>query len=464
MNPLRWLRKKLLYSLGFGVVVLLAISAVAFYFIALRTRPVHVVKIGYGAGAGVRRRFLEQMAARGRTHGLDIRLVPTDSTDTTLSLIDRNEIDLGLVAGALEDRASRHVLEVAPLYMEPLQLLVKNELYDKVSKDFGQLRGKTVGLDSESSSTNLLASELLRFIGLTDHATGKLQYTPAYFPQSRLPEAKDAASLPDAIFQIAGVPSPALRRLITDMNYRLVALPFGSSFSLAEFRDTDGPAAETDNLRLNKGVIEEYVIPAFAYQVLPSVPASDTRTIATRLLIAGRPELDARVVRSVLELIYSPEIANLTKPPISSDLLNSAFEFDRHPATDNYLNSLKPFDVEGVFTTYSRLVEVWGLLLTIYVGGTQAWKWWRARKEDRAGRSVGDFLGEVLAVEAEVSALCSDEDRIRLDARLSEIKKRAIELHVEDGLEDADDLPALLVTLADTRTKIWGASGRAAVS
>jgi TRAP-type uncharacterized transport system substrate-binding protein len=456
-NMMHWLEGKIVYSVGFGVIVLLLIGVSLFYFGGIGPSSPHVVRIAYGAGGPVRKYFLEQMAVHGKKRNLDIRLVATEGTDQTLSLVDKNGADLGLIAGAIEDRASRDVLEIAPLYMEPLQLLVKGELYDSVVRDFGQLKGKSIGLDGQNSATNLLATELLRFIGLVDQATGKPQYQPVYIPQSQLADRKNGPSLPDAVFQIGGVPSPSIRTLIADHNYRLVPLPFGAPFSLAKFRESEIPENfASATLRLNKDFVEESVIPAFVYGVLPAVPPSDTRTIATRLVLVGGHRLDNQVVRRVLELILSPEISNLVKPRLTVELFNSSFQFERHPGTDDYLNSLKPFNVEGAFEAYSRLGEVWGLIIALYLAAAKGLKAWRKRKAQLPERSVGDFLSEVLAVEAAAHASCTHDERVMLDQQLSDIKKTSIELHLESRLKDSENLPSLLVTLADTRTRIWG--------
>ena len=454
---MRWLEGKIAYSAGFGVVVLLLVGASLLYFGALRSPSVQVVRIGYGAGGPVRRYFLEQMAIHGRRHNLDIRLFATGGTDETLTLIDQNGADLGLIAGGIEDRASRDILEIAPLYMEPLQLLVKADLYESVVKDFGQLRGKSIGLDSQSSATNLLATELLRFIGLIDPATAQPQYQPVYIPQSALADRKRGPALPDAIFQIGGVPSPSIRHLITESNYRLVPLPFGGSFNLAKFRDSEIPDTfASSTLHLNKSFVEEFVVPAYIYSVLPPVPPADTRTIATRLVLVGSHRLNDQLVRRVLELILSPEISSLSRPGLSIDLLNSSYQFERHPGTDGYLSSLKPLNIEGAFDAYSRIAEIWGLIIALYIGASKGLKSWNARRASLPRRSVGHFLSEVLAVEAEAHASCTNDDRIRLDQKLSDLKKTAIELHLDGRLEDADDLPSLLVTLSDARARIWG--------
>jgi TRAP-type uncharacterized transport system substrate-binding protein len=453
---MHWLEHKIVYSVGFGVAFLFLTGAALFYF-GMRTPPPQIVRIAYGTGGAVRRYFLEQMAVQGRKRNLDIRLVATGSTDDTLTAIDQNGADMGLIAGAIEDRVSRNVLEIAPLYMEPLQLLVKAELYEPISRDFGQLRGKSIDLDGPNTATNLLATELLRFIGLTDQATGKPQYQPVYISQSQLMDRRNGPVLPDAIFQIVGVPSPAIRDLIADDNYRLVPLPFGQSFNLDKFREADAPdPVHTGNLRLDKTYVEEFVIPAFVYGVLPPVPPNDTRTIATRLLLLGSDRVSNQVVSRVLDLILSPEISSLTKPALTVDVLNSSFQFERHPGTDRYVSSLKPFDVEGALEGYARIVEIWGLITMLYLAAGKALKAWRERKTRALRKTVGDFLSQVIAVEAEVKASCTDDERIALDQRLSDIKKTSIELHLEGRLEDAEEFPSLLVTLADTRTRIWG--------
>jgi hypothetical protein len=258
---------------------------------------------------------------------------------------------------------------------------------------------------------------------------------------------------------MGGIPSPMIRVLIADHGYRLVALPFGGAFNLGKFREAESPEPiDSVNLRLNKSFVEESVIPAFAYSVLPSVPASDTRTIATRLLLVASPSLDSRVVRRVLDLILGPEISGLAKPPLTVELLNSGFQFERHPGTDAYVSSLKPFNLDGAFDAYGKMGEIWGLIITLYFAAAKGLKAWRERKGDLAKKTVGDFLGEILAVEAAAHSSCTDAERILLDQRLSDIKKQSIELHLEGRLAGAEDFPSLLVTLADTRTRIWASA------
>jgi TRAP-type uncharacterized transport system substrate-binding protein len=454
-RAMRWLERKIIYSMGFGVLFLLAAGVGIFYYQRAENAERQVLRIGYGSGGPVRRHFLEQIALHGKSVNLDIRLVVTEGTAETIAKIESGATDLGLITGAIEDDESKHVFEIMPLYMEPLQLLVKEHLYEAVSKNFGELRNRTIALDGRLSATNLVASELLRFIGLID-SSGVRHYAPMHLQQPELVGIKDYKALPDAIFQIGGLPSQTVRHFIVNHNYRLVPLPFGPSFSLEKFRQDDsGIDPDESSLKVDRAFIEEFVIPAYSYSVLPPVPPEDARTIASRLLLVGNSSLSDLTVRKLIDLMLSPEISDLVRPAMNVALLDTAFQFARHSGTDRYLESLKPIDVEGAFTNYGHVVEVWGLVIAAYVtiaGGLKKWK----QRRIAEFKSVSDFLQEVMDVEGEITAATVVAERLVLDQRLSDIKRSAIAMHLDERLEDAESLPSLLVSLADTRTRIWG--------
>jgi TRAP-type uncharacterized transport system substrate-binding protein len=455
---LRRLLSRPIFSVGLALVVLFLVSLALFHFSDFRASKPDVVRIAYAAGAPLRRHFLEEMVAAGKAQNLDIRLIPTQGTGATLERINQHVADMGLVPGGIVGQADRKLVEITPLYMEPLQLVVKAELYEPVVKDFGELRGRSIGMDGANSATSVLATELLRFIGLSD-AAGNPLYRPVYMPQGQIAAAKAGADLPDAIFQIGGVPSATIARLVRDHGYRLVALPFGGSFSLSEFRDSApaGPVAGA-RLTIDKSFVEEAVIPAYVYGVLPAAPATDTRTVATRLLLVGGEDLPVGVVKRIVALVMGPQVSQIVQPQLTKALLESEFQFKRHPGTDAYLASLEPFNVDGAFSGYQRIVEIWGILVAAYLAVANGAKWLGERRERKPRGSVGHFMGRILEVEAQVHGAASDAERRALDEQLSDIKKQSIELHLEDRLDDADNLQALLVALADTRAQLQGAA------
>ena len=451
----QWLENKLVYSIGFGVVLLVGAGVGLFYLFGEGSPSTRVVTIGYVEGGRVRKNFLEHMALDGQRYGLDVRVSATRSTAQTLDLVDRHELDMGVIAGAVESNVPRAVSEIAPLYMEPLHLLVRAELYDRVAKDYGQLKGTSISMDGRDSATKLLAMELLRFSGIIDPA-GTPLYTPVDVTQAQILNETDGRRLPDAVFQLAGMPSPTVRHLVANHNYRLVPLPFGESFNLDRFRDAEGaPSANASHLRLNKMLVQEFVIPGFAYSVSPPVPPADTRTLATRLILIGNDTADDQVVRRMLDLVLSPEISTLARPPLNLDLLSSSFQFQRHPSTDRYVASQKPFDLDGTFLVHQRMMEVCGIIIAAYVLACKGVKAWRERRLAIRKQSSHDFLRQILDIEGAAASCSSHADREALDQRLSDIKKTSIELQLEGRFEDPENFGSLLATLADTRIRIW---------
>ena len=100
------------------------------------------------------------------------------------------------------------------------------------------------------------------------------------------------------------------------------------------------------------------------------------------------------------------------------------------------------------------------MIITVYLVGSRGLKMWKERRARVPTKSVGDFLGDIMAVEAAVHAACTNDERILLDQKLSDIKKDSIELHLAGRLQDAENFQSLLVTLADARSRIWGSVPR----
>src|SRR5262249_41178323 len=158
-----------------------------------------------------------------------------------LDQVDRHALDLALVQGGLQRNGWPHVRQVATLHVEPLHLLVKKELYDKVSAHLAALDGKTVNLSEAGSGTHDLAVEVLAFVGLHPRGGGRARgYIPMALSRQQLFAAKDAARLPDAYFLVSSLPGPTVKYLVEQHGYRLVRLPFGEAFALGALTTPEG--------------------------------------------------------------------------------------------------------------------------------------------------------------------------------------------------------------------------------
>src|SRR5262249_9716725 len=180
---------------------------------------------------------------------------------------DRHAVDVALVQGGLQRNGWTHVRQVATLHIEPLHLLVKKELFEKVSAHLGALEGKTVNLSEAGSGTHALAMEVLAFVGLRPRTSGRGRgYVPVELSRQQLFAVKDTARLPDAFFLVSSLPSPTVRFLVSRHGYRLVRLPFGEAFALGALASPEPASRErVQGPHVDKGHVFTVSVPPFTY-------------------------------------------------------------------------------------------------------------------------------------------------------------------------------------------------------
>src|SRR5262249_9733718 len=138
---LRWRRSRGGVALVLGVLALAA--AVGDGFLSSE-RPIAPVTLTAGFLGTTRALVARTLVAAGATRGVEVRVVETLRTEDELDRVNTGTVDFALVAGAFHVGHHEHVREVAPLYVEALHLLVKEDLGEAVSRHLGALRGHTV--------------------------------------------------------------------------------------------------------------------------------------------------------------------------------------------------------------------------------------------------------------------------------------------------------------------------------
>ena len=177
---------------------------------------------------------------------MSLQLQETGGSKEALEQVERGSIHMVLFKAALKNAPYPHVRQVAVLHVEPLHLVVKPSLYQPVSENLANLRGKTVNVNSPASGTHDLAIDVLEFAGLrprhqglpgtapgTSYSEGDYKVSMATY--SELEAQVDRGELPDAVFTVSDLPSPLVRHLVARRQYQLVPLPFGEAFSLDSF-------------------------------------------------------------------------------------------------------------------------------------------------------------------------------------------------------------------------------------
>src|SRR5262249_10165842 len=123
---------------------LAALALAVYLYYRSPPRRTHRLSMTAGNPLGMRHNLARMLRAEASSYGIELKLQGTKGSEDALDQVDRHALDLALVQGGLQRNGWPHVRQVATLHVEPLHLLVKKELYDKVSAHLAALDGKTV--------------------------------------------------------------------------------------------------------------------------------------------------------------------------------------------------------------------------------------------------------------------------------------------------------------------------------
>ena len=263
----------LLRRTGYAAAIV-ALLAAAIGLFDTAAPPTYHLRISGGHLLSNRHMLARQIQSEIAGHGFEVEVVPTGGATETLDMLDEGTLDLGLVAGHLDDGRD-NIVQVAAIAPELLHLLVRPGI-----ATIADLRGKMVQTGATGKATRDFVHETLSFAGLVP---GR-DYLEVGYDEDRLADLT-GPQLPDAVFLLSFAPSPLADRLVREHGYHLMALPFGKALALRQ--NWAGPAT----------------IIGRTYAVEPPVPAEDLPTIGvTVMLVANRalPADAAAVVGSLL--------------------------------------------------------------------------------------------------------------------------------------------------------------------
>jgi TRAP-type uncharacterized transport system substrate-binding protein len=327
-----------------------------------------------------RQELAELLRDEAAARSLVIDMQPTIGSEQALEQVNDHTLDLALVQGGLAFGDLPHVRQIATLHIEPLHLLVKQELFTEVSIHLGALDGRTVNTGEIGSGTHTLSTCILEFAGLkpreTDNGRG---YNPSYLGRSRLLAEMEAKNLPDAIFLVSSLPSQTAHRLTARHGYCLVPLPFGEAFTLSGLN-------RGDIGRLRAGTAGDIIrrrtyavtIPPYTYGVEPPVPAEALPSLGNRLLLVAHEDVETEAAKRLVEAAYAGEFAKMVSPPLDQKLLDNPPEFPWHTGTRLYLQNNQPLvskDMMEVFQKSAAILAATASALFVF------WQWQRLRNE-----------------------------------------------------------------------------------
>lgn len=396
------------------------------------------------------------LAAELSQHGIETTVVDCESTRCELEEAQARRIDFAMVSGAIERSSYPELREVAPLYVEALHLLVKSELAGRFEDGTLEgLRGLRVDLGPPESATRWLSEDVLGFAGIacapapSPTTCGAEEVGVERLVGILAGERRD--ELPDAIFQLATVPSKLAIELIRRHDYALVPLPFAHAFRLAGMLSDESGSVVSK--RVERRYTSDYLLPAYLYGTSPPNPPESLPTLGVRLVLVAHRDLSPDLVEDVVDVMFASRFAHVPEPSLHPSLFGRRPHAGLHEGALAYLARDKPFLAASDVDRIANTLSVLGALLG---AGVFVWQAWRQRARAARDRIFGGYQLEVAAVEAriaelELSAQLELDALVELQRKVLQLKSDALARFAAGELGEAANLTDLLSPLNAAR-------------
>jgi TRAP-type uncharacterized transport system substrate-binding protein len=431
-----------------------AALAVAAYvsFSSPRTR-VYRLTMTAGNTAGTRHHLAEMLRVEAAARGISLDLRGTVGSEDALDQVNSGQLDCAFVQGGLSLGDRPNVRQVAMMHVEPLHLLVKKDLADKVTERLAALEGKTVSIGEVGSGTHTLAVAVLTFAGLRPRTgSGSGGYIPRPLSRARLDAP--ASDLPDAIFLLSSLPSQPVKHLVTQRGYRLVPLPFGEAFAL-EALAHDEALAQTGHT-IDKGRTYPVLIPAFTYGVEPPVPPEALPTLGNRLLLVAHKNVDQKAVGQLIAALYGSELARIIRPPVDAKLMDLPPEMPWHDGAERYRQRNRPLVSGDVM----NLAQKGSAILAAALSGVVVLAGWLlGRRKAQKALEFRKMLNEVTRLDEEAMSReekgnVTVDELLALRSQLMQLRAAALDRYTEGELDDNDLMSCFLAQVNSSRDNL----------
>jgi TRAP-type uncharacterized transport system substrate-binding protein len=459
--------RRTIWKLFLPVVGIALLSLGVYRYTQVHRREAISLRCGIRSGCAASSQLAQRIIADIGQQGISLELVPANTSPEICAAINSGLIDLGVCLGGFPPGEFEDVRQVASLGVEPLHLLVREDLSDQRQSTIDVIRHKRVYLGEQGGNNAALVADLLRFAGLeAGNGANVGDFHAVYMPELQLLEAvrylerltgedrrAQLAKLPDAVFVVAAMPAPLVDGLVKIAGYRLVSLPYATALHLDSRRDREIASNPLAPCR-----IERTAIPAYTYGASPAVPTRDCETIGLRLLLVANKTVPARIVQRLLRALADGPFREHYH---GLDMTAASAEFPIHDGAAAYAESRRPLVISDAIQGLTNLASMMGAFCA---GMFALWSYFRGLRSvspqyyleqiDRIERLVRGVESEDAAPTAPQELL------VFLESRLAKIKQSVVEDFARGRLVGDEALLGILTMLADTRNLLVQTSQR----
>jgi hypothetical protein len=263
-------------SIGSIVVVCLAVSAAAFFF--LNTAAPRTLTMTSGPAGSTFYRNAEKYQKILAREGVTLKILPSDgSTENLKRLADpKAHVDIGFVlGGAAGDKSFEQLMSLGSVSYQPLMVFYRGEKRELLS----QFKGKRLNIGPAGSGTHDLALALLKANGIVPGEGTVLDETDLVDPEKDL-----LAGRVDAVFLMGdSTAGSVMRKLLRDGGVRLFSF------------------VQTDAYVRRVKVLNELLLPRGGLDLGADLPPEDVQLVGPTVQLLARDTLHPALSDLLLE-------------------------------------------------------------------------------------------------------------------------------------------------------------------
>lgn len=417
-------------------ITLCALLLTGLYFINGLLPHHYSISISGGELLGDRHYVTKLMEEQTLANGVDLSVTPLEGSIEALQAVSEGKIDLALVQSGLNIDLP-NIKHVATLPPEVMHVLVKPDIHE--IKD---LKNKQINLGLKTGGIRSIAKQVLDFSDLKSD----VDYLETNYHFEELVKMEDE-NLPDAIVNIAYIPSYTADYFVKERGYQIMELPFPAS------------------LALRHGWVWDSKILAYTYHSIPAVPDKDIRTVGVNLQLVANSNVDPKAIKMVLESIYNPIFENkLHQEMDETNITASAY----YPVSAGTKEFLARNDTIFSTKTVSKIQQLFGLLMTIASTIIIILKWFKGGDEEKEvtrDKEFMEYIIQVHEIEKEIETMEEQgefqlENLLQISHRLTTLKRQVLEEYNNAKLDDPGIMDRFLTSMSDTRNYISVLIGR----